>query len=628
MVCGSTQVFSQYADITETLGIKHTYINHEHIGGGVAVIDLNGDGWLDMVFTGGEIDDKLFINDGNGAFKDESERLKKPQPTDITSSILYGDFNNDCCIDLYFSVYNRDRPDFILSNDCEGNFEIKEVPSYGNAIGATLFDFNHDGNLDVYSITYVEVPNLIRDEDGRIVSFEHECGINTLLYGTGDFNFDDVTEEQQSGGNGCSLAVTVIPIPERKTHAIYIANDFGEYLFPNQLLVQLDTTFNDEAVIYGVDKQMFGMGIAVGDYDNDLDLDLYVSNLGENVLYQNEEAYQFAEKQTELQVEDTFTPDGRLSTSWGTFFLDVDNDADLDLFISNGFVFTPEFIGSSFSNPNQLFINEDNEYKQTDQSYGIVRAGATINRGAAMGDLDNDGDLDIIVSYVNFDPTDDMALSYRVYENIADNTNNYIGVKLEAVTTAPDAFGSQVILYSGEDSWLGYHYSSAIHCSQNSPYVHFGLNQLEAIDSIKVIWPNYEEDVYYDIPINNNVLLKEKESRFDVFGCTNENSTLYNPAASIAAFCEADIKSSTFELADLKLNVWYCNNEIKLNGEALSLLNRAAIFDVSGRLVRVSTLNSQQNQTIKTDRLSDGIYILKLEGLQHQITDKVFISNN
>ncbi len=627
LLIGNKGLYSQYLDITEQLDIKHTYINGDHIGGGAAVVDLNGDGWLDMVFTGGEIEDKLFINDTNGSFQDLSERLTKPLTSDITSSVVYGDFNNDGCTDLYFSVYNRDRPDFILSNDCAGNFEIHEVPSFGNCIGATLFDFNKDGLLDVYSIAYVEVPKLIRDDEGRIVSYEHDCGTNTMLYGTGDFNFEDVTEEQQSAGNGCSLAVTVIPIPERQTHGIYIANDFGEFLFPNQLLIPTENIFNDEAVLYGVDKEMFGMGIAVGDFDNDLDLDLYISNLGENVCYQNE-GDEFVEKQTELQIEDTFTPDGRLSTSWGTFFLDVDNDTDLDLFMANGFVFTPEFIGSSFINPNQLFLNENGTFRQTNETFGIVKSGPTINRGAAMGDLDNDGDLDIITSYVNFDPTDDQALSYRVYENIADNSHNHLDVRLEAVTSAPDAFGSQITLYAGDDTWLGYNYSSGIHCSQNTPYVHFGLGQIEEIDSVKVVWPNYAEDVYHNIPVNSNVLLKELAERIDILGCTNENSSRHDANATIPAFCEADVNTSTFEVIDLNLKIWTSRSAINLAGEALSLFNRATIFDVSGRLVYSALINGNHTQTIETNLNQDGVYVLQLEGVQHQITDKVYISNN
>jgi predicted nucleotidyltransferase len=625
MLISFSKAHSQYLDITEKLDIKHTYINGDHIGGGVAVIDLNGDGWLDMVFTGGEIEDKLFINDGDGSFVDQSERLIKPLSSDITSSVVYGDFNNDGCTDLYFSVYNRDRSDFILSNDCAGNFELEEIPCLGNSIGATLFDFNKDGFLDVYSIAYVEEPNVVRDEDGRIIEYEHLCGTNTMLYGNGDFTFDDVTEEKQLGGNGCSLAVTVVPIPERETHGIYIANDFGEFLFPNQFLVQSEEAFLDEAPLYGVDKRMYGMGIAVGDYDNDMDLDLYVSNLGENIFYENE-GEQFIEKQTELQVEDTFTPDGRFSTSWGTFFMDVDNDTDLDLFVSNGLVFTPEFIGTSFINPNQLFINDNGGFNQTTEAFGIVKTGPTINRGAAMGDLDNDGDLDIIVSYVNFDPTDDQALSYRVYENIADNSNNYLDVRLEAVTSAKDAFGSQIIVYAGDDSYLGYNYSSGIHCSQNTPYVHFGLNQIETIDSIKVVWPNYNENLYYNIPVNSTILLKENAG-VDIFGCSNENSNFYKPDATVSAFCEADLNTSTFEVLEADLKIWTNYNQILLQGDALPLFSTAAIFDVSGRLIHTSRLNADKMQTLDTNLNVTGIYVLQLVGEQHKITDKLFISD-
>lgn len=626
IVSALTTARAQYVDITQDLGISHTYINNDHIGGGVAIVDYNSDGWLDMVFTGGETPDRLFENLKNGQFQDVSEKLLKPNQSDVTSSVVSGDFNNDGCVDLYFSVYNREAPDFILINDCQDSFFIQEVNIFGNSIGATLFDFNKDGFLDIYSIGYVETPNPVLDSVGRIIAYDHTCGDNFLFMNTGDLGFIDVTDTYQARGEGCSLAVTVVPVPDLKTHAIYIANDFGEFLHPNQMLVlQEDSPLVDEASLYGVDKRMYGMGIAVGDYDNDLDLDMYVSNLGENIFYQNNQS-QYVEVQQELNVANTYTPDGQFATSWGTFFLDVDNDTDLDLFVANGFLFTPEFIGTSFIDPNQLYLKTDAGYVNSDVDFGIRHFGPGINRGAAMGDLDNDGDLDILVSYINFEETSHQRLIYRIYDNVDQSDNQYVDIKLEATTTAPDAYGSQVILYSGERSWLGYHYSSGIHCSQSSPFLHFGLKDIETIDSVKVIWPNYVEDVYTQVPVNRQVLLIENNQLAEVYGCTNQNSINFDPKATIAINCIEDGTTATLEVFKQDLTIAINESFITLK-TSRSETQVLELFDISGRLIireelditRADELNFLVPTTVA------GIYICSLTSKQGKVSGKIYL---
>ena len=625
VVCAEMTALAQYVDITQDLGITHTYVNNDHIGGGVALIDYNADGWLDLVFTGGESPDRLYENQKNGEFKDVSAKLQKPLLSHVTSSVVSGDFNNDGCVDLYFSVYNRDASDFILINDCAEGFYIKELNNLGNSIGATLFDFNRDGFLDIYTIGYVEVPNPVRDSVDRIIAYDHTCGDNFLYLNEGNLDFVDATDAYEAKGSGCSLAVTVVPIPDLKTHAIYIANDFGEFLHPNQLLVLTDeSVLVDEASLYGIDKRMYGMGIGIGDYDNDLDLDLYVSNLGENILYQNNQSH-YVEVQQQLNVENTFTPDGQFATSWGTFFLDVDNDTDLDLFVANGFLFTPEFIGTSFIDPNQLYLNSDGRYVNTDTDFGIRNFGPGINRGAAMGDLDNDGDLDIIVSYINFEETSHQRLIYRIYDNVSDNDNNYLEIKLEATTTALDAYGSQVILYAESKSWLTYHYSSGIHCSQNTTFLHFGLKDIETIDSIKVIWPNYSENVYLHVPINRQILLKENSQQAEVYGCMNQSSLNYDPEATIDLYCLEDGTTSTDEFLNKQITVSINQTIVTLDASSDSQVFE--LFDVSGRLIirEKIELNRTDELNVLVPTAVSGIYICSLTSKHRKIFKKIYL---
>ncbi len=620
------QIYSQFTDITSDLEISHICINDDHLGGGVAIVDVNSDGWMDMVFTGGAEPDRLFINETNGEFTDQSSALSKPLFTDVTSSVVSGDFNNDGCPDLYFSVYDRERPDFILQNNCDGTFGTISLPMSENSMGATLFDFNKDGLLDIYAIGYVRVPNLIRDDEGLIISFEHECSDNTLLLNQGDFNFENATSSYNAAGTGCALAVTVLPLPEQETHGIYIANDFGEFLEPNNFLVLEENSFVDQAQDLGVDKAMFGMGIGVGDYDNDLDLDFYLSNLGENILYKNDYPL-FTESQADLGVQNEFTPDGRFATSWGTFFMDVDNDADLDLYVANGFVFAPDFIGTSFIDPNQLYLNENGQFFETDEDFGITLNGPNINRGAAMGDLDNDGDMDIVVSYINFDPSTNPELTYRVYRNDNIETeNNFLNVELRAMTTAPDAFGSQVIAYAGDQSWLGYKYSSGTHCSQNASMVHFGFGDIESIDSIKVIWPNYEEDVYQDITINRSILLTEGSNAVEVFGCSDVQNPSFDPLSTLDIRCQDALSTSIDETTFEDISYYKDGNQLTIIKTAENF-EQISLYNLSGQLIYKQGLrqNNSPNYTIELPSIVTGIYIMQMTSSSKALSAKLFL---
>ena len=470
------------------------------------------------------------------------------------------------------------------------------------------------------------MPNLIRNEAGEITSFEHECNDNTLLINQGDFNFENATDAFNAAGTGCGLAVTVLPIPDQQTHGIYVANDFGEFLQTNNFLVLEDDSFVDQAPAYGVDKAMFGMGVGVGDYDNDLDLDFYLSNLGENILYNNDFPI-FTEVQTELGVQNEFTPDGQLATSWGTFFLDVDNDTDLDLFVANGFVFAPNFIGTSFIDPNQLYLNQDGEFSVTGEDFGITVSGPTINRGAAMGDLDNDGDMDIVVSYINFENSNNQELTYRVYRNDSSEAqNNFINIDLQAVSTAPDAFGSQVIIYAEDKSWLGYKYSSGTHCSQNSAMVHFGLGDFEAVDSIKVIWPNYEEDVYRDIVINRSILLTEKDSRVQVFGCGDELDPNFDALSTVAIRCTNAISTSVLETIFEDIAYYREGNDlIILKGE--DTFEQFSLYNLSGQLVYKQDLKQSSSPTyiINLPAITTGIYVTQIVSNDKSVSAKLFL---
>ena len=630
-----TNISGQYSNITTESNVAHTFISSAFVGGGVVFVDYNNDGWEDLVLTGGSQPDRLYLNNTNGTFTDESFKLSKDASSDINVSVVAGDFDNDGCTDLFLSNFIKEGRDLVLRNDCEGNFEsIPLSVSEGNEIssmGATLFDFNGDGLLDIYSIGYVDEVNFIYDADGKIIGFDHTCATNRLFINKGDFVFEDNTEAMNAAGLGCGLAVTVIPLQDEETYGIYIANDFGEWIHPNEFLVlKDDDTFEDRAIQYNMDIQMYGMGIAPGDYDNDLDLDLYITNLGENYLLQNNDSI-YDPVQNSLNIDNINTPDGRLTTGWGTFFLDADNNSDLDLFVANGTVNSPEFIGGSFNDPNILFIRNNNgNFVQTPESFGIYKEGPNLNRGAAKGDIDNDGDEDIVVSYINFSPTTDLDKQYSVFENNFDQ-KSYVDIFLEGTISSRNPFGSQVILYSDDNQFLNYLYSGGTHVSQNSIALHFGLNDIEKIDSVKVIWPNFTEEVFLDIPINQRILLTENTGLVDVLGCTELENDLYNPLATINAGCAQTTVSTEDVDADDQFDIRYAqdNNELLITS-FIDDITHVSIYDATGRMIHhsreIELIKGSTTSINVENNLLSGMYIVVLDIRRHStFSEKIII---
>lgn len=615
-LCSTLQ--GQYSDITEVSEVFHAYANPAFLGGGVAFIDYDMDGWEDLVMTGGSTPDRLWRNLGNGTFEDMSFLLSKHDSTHITSVVNVGDLNNDGCPDIIFGTYVLEDYDVILQNNCDGTFTRVEVETglseQGNATGIALHDFNLDGLLDIYILNYIREESIDRNDEGEIIGYSHVCDNNFLYINQGDFTFVERAQEMNAQGIGCGLAVTVVPVPDRDEYGIFIANDFGPFLHPNQYLVPDESgTYQDEAPRFGLDRSMYGMGIGVGDIDQDLDLDYYVSNLGDNSLYilENE---RFFERQFEFEVDNTNTPDDNLATSWGTFFLDIDQDTDLDLFVANGTVFSPGFIPGSFVDPNILFLNQDGEFVNTDESFGIYFETPSINRGAAAGDIDNDGDLDIITAYVNFEPTVIPERIYRIYRNDVENPGNFIKIDLRGTTDAVDAYGSKVHIYHGGEAYLGYKYNSGTHVSQMSPFVHFGLGSSETIDSLVVTWTSGQRQVLRDVPINQSVRIIQGQENLEILGCTDSANELYNPLATVNQGCNQDLSTSLLELE--------FGQDLQISSDGRNIIIQQTDVEVFGYQIwstsgvplsaYVELSPNQDVYIIEADYLESGLYIIQV----------------
>ncbi|NNF34211.1 MAG: VCBS repeat-containing protein, partial [Saprospiraceae bacterium] len=359
---------SQFVDITDDVNLNHAHVQAQLFGGGIAAFDFDGDGFEDLFLTGGEGEDKLFLNNRMGGYEDISDVLPHNQfKSEITSGVTYADFNKDGCVDLFITSFNREENCILLQNDCNGGF--KEVTNRAGiiensaSIGATVIDYDLDGDLDIYVINYIWSSNVITNEEGETIGFDHTCAPNYLYENEGNMRFREVSGILGAQGNGCALAVTSFNFVDGRP-GIYIANDFGEWIQPNELLVYDSITgrFTDVAPQFGLDYGLYGMGIAIDDPDRDDDFDIYVSNLGQNAYLVNDGNNQFIEKSIEFGIDNTHTPDTSLAVSWGVIFSDFNNDMWPDLFVANGWIPSASFIKTSFIDPCKYYNNSNGTF--------------------------------------------------------------------------------------------------------------------------------------------------------------------------------------------------------------------------------------------------------------------------
>ena len=335
-------------------------------------------------------------------------------------------------------------------------------------------------------------------------------GSGDILYrNQGDGTFADVTVEARVVDQDKLYGMGVIggDYDRDGDVDIYVANDTGpNFLYQNQG----DGTFADIGwmigAAYGESGEAQGcMGIAYGDYDNDLYQDILVTNFWEqtNTLYHNDRGTFFSDLSFDAGVgKESFQ-----FLAWGTEFFDYDNDGDKDLFVANGHLF-PQLdranLGTSYAQTNQLFENlGDGTFAEVSQVSGEGLEIKKVSRGAAFGDYDDDGDLDIFVLNINDRPT--------LLRNDGGNANNWLMVKTIGTESNRDGIGARIEVRSGELTQSAEIRSGASYLSHNDLRAHFGLGQKETIDLLVVRWPSGLEERFENLSANRLVVLQEGE---------------------------------------------------------------------------------------------------------------------
>jgi len=510
-----TSVYGQkaFTDVTAESGIHHQFVVFEGMfGGGACVFDLNKDGFEDIYITGGMSDDALYLNNGDGTFKNVFKNSGLALTSHyVTQGVAGADLNKDGWVDLLITtVTSRDSVKVIpraenlvfINNgnstfrDATEEYGLKELISF--SMGVSFGDINADGFPDAY------IGNYFQDYDGQLSAINDATIVNAnatskgyLLRNVNGEYFSNVYSDYGLSYKGFGFGGTFTDFDNDYDVDLIVNHDFGYKATPNFFLENEypDNEYRNRAKELAMDLKMNAMGTAVGDYNFDGMLDYYVTNIRFNrFMVSQGPGKGYVDRSKELGM-------GYVSISWGANFADFDHDTDLDLFVANGDL-----------NPNDVpmadyyFENNNGVFTEKAPAVGLNDYG--VGRGSVVFDMDNDGDLDLLV--VNQKP----VLSYPVasdthlYRNDAAK-GNWLKVELNGNDSDTHGIGSRVEIVVGKIKMIREIDGGSSHLSQNSTIAHFGLGEATSVDSLIVTWTGGKKQVLLNQPVNTKLAIIE-----------------------------------------------------------------------------------------------------------------------
>ena len=519
----------RFTDITAELGVEFRHTNGEHgekyfiepIGSGVALFDFDNDGDLDLYCVNGSTLPKvdtpmpptnvLYRND-RGVFTDVTNEASVGD-TGYGLGCCVGDYNNDGFTDLYVTNYGTN---VLYRNNGDGTFtdvaDIAGVAGDQFSSGCAFVDVDADGYLDLYIVNYVQFdpntnPECVRLGVRTYCTPEALPGAADILYrNNGDGTFTDVSEKAGVGTtSGKGLGVVCGDIDNDGDVDIFVANDTTpNFLYRNDTDTAIKMT--EDALFAGValseeGRAYSGMGANLGDFDNDGYLDIVITNFQDqtNSLYHNAQSGFFNEMSFAKGIGERSLP----YLAWGVDFIDFNNDGWLDLFVANGHlddnIAEMDPIGT-YPQPNQLFFN--NRGINFSEIPDATIAQRKVSRGTAFGDIDNDGDVDVVISNLKDSPT--------VLRNDGGNASRWLSVKLIGTHCNRDAIGARVTVVSGDLTQIREVKSGSGYISQNDLRLHFGLADATRADTLTVRWGCGKRQTLQDVETNQVFVISEK----------------------------------------------------------------------------------------------------------------------
>lgn len=550
-------------------------------GGGVSIGDINNDGLPDIFFTGNQVKNKLYLNKGNLKFEDISSSAGIEGSSDWNTGVTMADVNGDGFLDIYvcavvgingFNGFNE-----LYINNGDNTF-AERAAEYGldfdsYSSNAAFFDYDLDGDLDMYLLNHaVHTQNSFGRFDLRYDRL-YETGDKLLRNDNGKFT--DVSEEAgiYGGVNGYGLGLAISDFNQDGYPDIYVGNDFHEddYYYLNNG----DGTFTESLKKYFGHTSRFSMGNDVADINNDGRPDL----LSLDMLPEDEVALKSSEGDDNIQTQkmriDRFgyhyqftrnmlfvnQPDGNFMEtalmsgiaatdwSWSALFGDLDLDGRQDVFISNGIPKRPndlDFI--KFVSNDQIKSKIDNTKLVDQQALNLMPSGSvhnyvfkggedlhfqdmsnkwitkdTLVSGAtAMGDLDGDGDLDLV--------TNNIDQPVTLYVNKTNKKGKHLKIRFNYSQNNKFGIGTKVYSYANGGLQFKELFTTRGFQASSEPMVHFGYKNVEKVDSIKIVWPDKTYQVLQNIPVNQTLTVEPKNTKpFDYNSLRESKKPLFSP---------------------------------------------------------------------------------------------------
>ncbi|HEX2969012.1 MAG TPA: VCBS repeat-containing protein [Bacteroidales bacterium] len=555
-------------DIVETDSLNVMQYEYIYNGAGTGAGDLNNDGLTDIVFAGNQVKPAVYINEGNFKFKDITKNLGVI-PDQWYSSVSLADVNCDGRLDIFMastsdgdSIKSKDRL-WINNGSDEGKYpeftEMAEeygIADEGPATNAAFFDYDLDGDLDLYILINTVTTRMMTNYKGKIT--DGSAANNDRLYrNNGDGTFTDVTVQSGIVYEGYGLGLAIGDVNKDMYPDIYVSNDFmsNDLLYINQG----NGTFKNEIAAYISYQSKSSMGNDMADVNNDGNLDIMTLDMMPEkyskkkqtingfsyIFYVNDETYGYEHQylRNMLHLNNGFINGKMLpfsevgqmmgiyqtDWSWSPLFADYDNDGDKDLIVSNGFpkdmtdkdwtrlkVKSAGFYASdntliemapsvkipniAFENAGELKFIRKHDWLPEVPSYSY---------GAAFVDLDNDGDLDYVVNNINDEA---FVLRNNTVEREGDKAN-YIRIKLEGSGMNINGIGAKVAIWCKGGLQYAENFLTRGYASSVDPVVHFGIGENKLIDSLKVIWPGSGNVTFVtNVSPNQTIILSEKNS--------------------------------------------------------------------------------------------------------------------
>ena len=499
-------------DFIHDAGSTGDYFMPQCVGSGAALLDFDNDGKLDiyLIQNGGPSStsvNRLFRQGTDGRFIDLTEGCGL-DVTGFGMGTAVGDVNNDGWVDVLVTEFGRMR---LFRNNKDSTFsDISQTAGLENpkwSTSACFFDYDRDGWLDLVVANYNEYEADVRcaGVDGKpdfcgpkvalgsVTALYHNLGTKASV-DSAELRFEDASVSSGMWRlKGPGLGVVCEDFTGDGWPDILVANDgAANHLWINQR----NGTFDEEAVVRGIAYDSMGqalanMGIAIGDVDGDGLLDVFITHLQQELhsCYRQDPAGHFQDQTAEMGLA---KPAWR-STGFGTLFGDFDQDGDVDLVLANGGVKrkggvsaanTPAKFWSVYDERNQVFVNDGaGSFNDLSKQNPALCALPGVFRGVATGDIDGDGDLDLVVTQIH-GPA-------RIYRNVAPKSGHWLMLRaIDPALGGRDAYGTKITVRAGTDQWKRTVNPAFSFLCSNAPHAHFGLGAMAQIDAIEVQWPD------------------------------------------------------------------------------------------------------------------------------------------